>query len=55
MRVVRVAAIKNATEKLAAFPANELGELKANPQKLILLRNLHRSIQDVTTLAGVTL
>jgi hypothetical protein len=49
------AAIKNATDKLVAIPANELGELKTNPQKLILLRNLHRSIQDVTTLAGVTL
>ena len=49
------AAIKNATDKLQAIPANELGELKTNPQKLILLRNLHRSIQDVTTLAGVTL
>jgi hypothetical protein len=49
------AAIKNATDKLVAIPANELSELKTNPQKLILLRNLHRSIQDVTTLAGVTL
>ena len=48
-------AVKNATEHLTNIPASEINELKSNPQKLILLRNLHRSIQDAATLASVTL
>ena len=47
--------IKTATERLKAAPVNEINELKSNPQKLILLRNLHRSIEDLATLAGVNL
>lgn len=46
--------IKNATEKLNAAPASDIQDLKAgNPQKLILLRNLHRAIEDLVTLAGI--
>jgi len=49
-------AIKNATEKLTNAPASEIQELKAgNPQKLIMLRNLYRAIDDLATLAGVKL
>ena len=46
--------IKNATEKLNAAPANDIQDLKAgNPQKVIMLRNLHRAIEDLETLAGI--
>jgi hypothetical protein len=46
--------IKNATEKLNAAPASDIQDLKAgNPQKLIMLRNLHRAIEDLVTLAGI--
>ena len=49
-------AIKNATEKLKRAPANDLQDLKSgDPQKLILLRNLHRAIEDLATLSGVKL
>jgi hypothetical protein len=48
-------AIKRATEKLRATPASEIQDLTANPQKLIMLRNLNRSIEDLATLAGVKL
>jgi hypothetical protein len=48
--------LKNATEKLKAAPANDIQDLKAgNPQKLIMLRNLYRAIDDLATLAGVKL
>jgi transposase len=48
--------IKNATEKLKKAPANDLQDLKSgDPQKLIMLRNLHRAIEDLATLAGVKL
>ncbi len=47
--------VKDATERLKEAPVNEINELKLNPQKLILLRNLHRSIEDLATLAGVKL
>lgn len=49
-------AIKHATEKLKAAPASDIQDLKAgNPQKIILLRNLHRTIEDLATLASVKL
>lgn len=49
-------AIKTATEKLRKAPADDIQDLKTgNAQKVIMLRNLHRSIQDLATLAGVTL
>lgn len=48
--------IKNATEKLNSAPANDIQDLKAgNPQKLIMLRNLNRAIEDLITLAGIKL
>jgi hypothetical protein len=48
--------VKGATEKLKAAPASEIQDLKAgNAQKLIMLRNLHRAIEDLATLAGVKL
>jgi hypothetical protein len=49
-------AIKNATEKLKNAPASDIQDLKSgNPQKLIMLRNLHRAIDDLSTLAGIKL
>jgi hypothetical protein len=49
-------AVKNATENLKAAPASDIQDLKSgNPQKLIMLRNLHRSIEDLATLAGINL
>jgi hypothetical protein len=47
-------AVKHATEKLKAAPASDIQDLKAgNPQKIILLRNLYRAIEDIETLASV--
>lgn len=49
-------AIKNATEYLKALPASDIQDLKAgNAQKIIMIRNLHRAIEDVATLAEVKL
>jgi hypothetical protein len=49
-------AIKQATEKLKSAPASDIQDFKAgNPQKIILLRNLHRAIEDLATLASVKL
>src|SRR6266446_6710408 len=49
-------AVKNATEKLKEAPASDIQDLKeGNAQKLIMLRNLHRAIEDLATLAGVKL
>lgn len=48
--------VKSATEKLKAAPASDIQDLRAgNAQKLIMLRNLHRAIEDLATLAGVKL
>ena len=48
--------VKEATKKLKFAPANDIQDLKAgNPQKVIMLRNLHRAIDDLATLAGVKL
>jgi hypothetical protein len=49
-------AVKNATEMLQSAPVSDIQDLKAgNPQKIILLRNLHRAIEDLATLASVKL
>jgi hypothetical protein len=46
--------VKEATEQLRKAPAVEIQDLKTgNPQKLIMLRNLNRAIEDLATLAGV--
>jgi hypothetical protein len=47
-------AVKTATEALQVAPATDIQDLKAgNPQKLIMLRNLKRAIEDLSTLAGI--
>jgi hypothetical protein len=49
-------AVKTATAALAAAPASDIQDLKSgNAQKLIMLRNLKRSLEDISTLAGITL
>ncbi|HLK65970.1 MAG TPA: hypothetical protein VKU19_21190 [Bryobacteraceae bacterium] len=49
-------AIKQATEKIKTLPADDIQDLKAgNPQKVVLMRNLYRAIEDVATLAGMKL
>ncbi len=49
-------AIKQATEKIKTLPADDIQDLKAgNPQKIIMMRNLYRVLEDVATLAGVKL
>lgn len=48
--------VKNATAKLKKAPADDIQDLKGgDPQKVIMLRNLHRAIEDLATLAGVKL
>jgi hypothetical protein len=49
-------AVKTATAALNAAPASDIQDLKSgNAQKLIMLRNLKRSLEDISTLAGITL
>ncbi|HUQ94900.1 MAG TPA: hypothetical protein VM120_24690 [Bryobacteraceae bacterium] len=49
-------AIKEATAKIKTLPADDIQDLKAgNPQKILMMRNLYRAIEDVATLAGVKL
>jgi len=49
-------AVKTATEALKAAPASDIQDLKSgNAQKLIMLRNLKRALEDVSTLAGIAL
>ena len=49
-------AVKVATEALKTAPANDIHDLKSgNAQKLIMLRNLKRSLEDISTLAGINL
>ncbi|MCI0603732.1 hypothetical protein L0156_12055 [bacterium] len=48
-------AVKNATDALQRAPMEELKNLEANPQKLIMLRNLKRALQDLETLAKISL
>ena len=46
--------VKAATEALSVAPASDIQDLKAgNPQKIIMLRNLQRAIEDLYTLAGI--
>ena len=47
--------MKKATEKLKNAPMVEVNELAESPQKLIMLRNLNRAIEDLATLAKVEL
>ncbi|MEK7995781.1 MAG: ParB N-terminal domain-containing protein [Planctomycetota bacterium] len=50
------AAVKHATWLLKTAPATDIQDLKAgNVQKLLMLRNLNRAIEDLATLAGVKL
>lgn len=47
-------AVKKATEQLRKAPASDIQDLKAgNPQKVIMIRDLSRAIEDLYTLAGV--
>lgn len=46
-------AVKRATEKLTKAPADEIRDLSHNKQKLLMLRNLRRAIDDIATLAEV--
>ena len=49
-------AVKHATELLKEAPASDVQDIRSgNPQKIIMLRNLHRAIEDLMTLAGVKL
>lgn len=48
-------AIRRATEQIKKAPMNEVQALSDDAQKLIMLRNLRRAIDDLATLAGVTL
>jgi hypothetical protein len=48
-------AVKNSTEKLREAPMSDIQDLSTNPPKLIMLRNLHRALEDLATLAGVKL
>jgi hypothetical protein len=49
-------AVKEATQELHAAPASDIQDLKAgNAQKIIMLRNLHRAIEDLATLAQIKL
>jgi len=47
--------VKKATEKLAKAPADEIRDLAQNKQKVLMLRNLRRAIDDLSTLAEVEL
>jgi len=48
-------AVKRATEKLSKAPLDEIHDLGQNKQKLLMLRGLHRAIEDLATQAEVTL
>jgi hypothetical protein len=49
-------AVKAATEALKVAPISDIQDLKlGNPQKLIMLRNLKRALEDLSTLAGLQL
>jgi hypothetical protein len=48
--------VKEATEMLKKAPMTDVQDLQGgNAQKLIMLRNLHRAIEDLATIAGVKL
>lgn len=47
-------AVKRATEQLRKAPASDIQDLKTgNPQKVIMIRELSRAIEDLYTLAGI--
>ena len=47
-------AVKRATEQLRKAPASDIQDLKTgNPQKVIMIRDLSRAIEDLYTLAGI--
>jgi ParB-like nuclease family protein len=48
-------AVKRATEKLNKAPLDEIQDLGNNKQKLLMLRGLHRAIEDLATQAEVSL
>jgi hypothetical protein len=48
-------AVKRATEALQKVPFDEITDLGNNKQKLLMLRNLNRAIQDLATHADVEL
>jgi hypothetical protein len=49
-------AIKKATEELKTAPANEIQDLKGGtPQKVIMLRELNRAIEDLVTLGDLNI
>lgn len=49
-------AVKNATEHLKKLPVDDLQDLKAgNAQKVIMLKNLYRALDDIATLSGMRL
>jgi hypothetical protein len=49
-------AVKIATEALQAAPISEIQDLQeGNPQKLIMLRNLKRALEDLTTLGRINI
>ena len=46
--------VKVATDALKAAPISEIRDLQTgNPQKLIMLRNLSRALEDLATLSGL--
>jgi hypothetical protein len=45
--------VKRATEKLQKAPMDEVHDLAQNKQKVLMLRNLRRAIEDLATLAEV--
>jgi len=48
-------AVKRATEKVSRAPLDEIHDLASNKQKLLMLKNLHRAIEDLAMQADVTL
>jgi hypothetical protein len=48
-------AVKRATEQLRKAPASDIQDIKSgNPQKVIMIRDLSRAIEDLYTLAGIS-
>jgi hypothetical protein len=48
-------AVKKATEKLGKAPLTEIHDLAGNTQKVLMLRNLRRALDDLALQAGVEL
>jgi ParB-like nuclease domain. len=47
--------VKRATDKLTKAPIDEVQDLARNKQKLLMLRNLRRAVDDLATMADVEL